>query len=371
VLSVLLSGETKVIAVNHVEHNMHEELQIIQNSFLDVLQHRQYILGPEVDSLENTLAEWLQTRYAIGCNSGFGAYLLSLLALGIGRGNRIAVPAFAPAPYLGIIIRRGAIPVLVDISPNDFHLSPSALAKVMEPVDAIVVHHLFGGTADMTTIMSIAGAVPTIEVLTYSLGAQIGKAHAGTFGTLATSCLREETTLAAYGDAGMIWTSDPDLNERLRRIRRENESGSMREDYVSANFHQDTIHAAILIRKFDKWRNLLKARRQLSTQLANALWRQKFSEIIIPEFHLRCATHFVVFAERRDELVTYLQSRGISAKAWWPVPVYKQPAFHNLGCKKGDFPEAERAAAMSISLPFGVSVEIDRLISELTKFYRR
>jgi dTDP-4-amino-4,6-dideoxygalactose transaminase len=373
VLGNFALGKEKMIALEDVELSTSEELAMIQDSFQDVLRHRQYVLGPEVESLENLLAAWFDTQYAVGCNSGFGAYLLSLLALNIGRGKRVVVPAFAPAPYLGIITRRGAIPVLVDVAQHDFHLSPSALGRVMDKsIDAIVVHHLFGGTADMRTIMSLAGKVPTIEVLTYSLGAHIGEHRAGTFGTLATSCLREETTLAAHGDAGMIWTANPDMNEKLRRIRQEDASGSLCEDYISANFHQDTVHAAILLRKFDRWSRLLEARKQHSLHLSNAIKGQQLSEIIVPEFYTRNATHFVVFAEKRDELVAYLQSRGISARAWWPIPVYQQPGFRGLGCKKGDFPEAERAAAMSISLPFSfdAAFETDRLISELTKFYR-
>jgi dTDP-4-amino-4,6-dideoxygalactose transaminase len=353
--------------------NLRTELDIVTDAFQDVLRHRQYILGPEVESLERKLASWLETRYAVGCNSGFGAYLLSLLALGIGRGKKIVIPAFTPAAYLGIITRRGATPVLVDVAANDFHISPTALANVLDRTfDAIVVHHFFGGVADMNTIVTLANSTPIIEVLTYSLGTRIGKDYSGTFGTLAISCLREETTLGAYGDAGIIWTNHSDLNERLRRIREESSLGSMHEDYISGNFHQDTIHAAILLRKFEGWVKSLEVRRQKSMSLAEAITKQNLSEIIVPDFYKYDATHFVILAEKRNELVAYLQSKDIPATAWWPIPIYQQPGFRSLGYRQGDFPEAERVAERSVYLPFPPASEsdIDKLINELVRFYR-
>lgn len=307
-----------------------------------------YILGSEVELLEDKLAGWLGTRYAVGCNSGFGAHLLGLLSLGIGIGKRVAVPAFAPSAYIGTVIRQGAEPVLVDTAHDDFHMSPRALEKVLNSsIDAIVVHHLFGGAADMPSIMSLSEDIPVVEVLNYSLGSHIGGAYAGTFGALATSCLREETALGAYGDAGMVWTSRPELNEKLRRIRQENSSGSMHEDYVSGNFHQDTIHAAILLRKFEDWRRALGERRRRFIYLADAIHEQGIEEVCVPEFYHHDSTYFVIFAERRDALIAYLQSAGIQAKAWWAVPVYRQPGLRCLGYKKGDFPQAERAAERS------------------------
>jgi dTDP-4-amino-4,6-dideoxygalactose transaminase len=353
--------------------NIDQELQLVHESFQDILRHRQYVLGPEVEALEEKLASWLGRTFAIGCNSGFGAYLVSLLALGIGHGKRVVVPAFGPAPYLGSLIRRGAHPVLVDVSPDDFHISPSAVAEALkDPADLIVVHQLFGGFADMDGINAVAANIPIVEVLTYSLGAQVGRKQAGTSGLLATSCFREESTIAAYGDAGMVWTDDVRLDDRLRRIRQEDNLGCMHADYVSGNFQQDTLQAAILLRKFPEWLIACEDRVHAAQYLTGALAATGLNEITVPVFYQTNATHFVIFAERRDELISHLHSKGIAATTWWPTPIWQQPGFQSLGCKRGHFPNAERAAAMSIQLPLNAQQlsENDRIAAEFFSFFR-
>lgn len=348
------------------------ELETIQQAFQEVLQHRQYILGPEVEQLERLLSGWLQTRYAIGCNSGFGAHLLSLIALDIDAGSRVIVPAFSPSDHTGTIVRRNATPVLVDVAPESFHINPSALAAALDgTINAIVVHHLFGSVADMNTISQAAKTIPIVEVLTYSFGARIDDRYAGTFGTLATSCLREETSLGAYGDAGMIWTNDAELVEKIRRIRAENSWVEIYQGITSGNFHMDTVHAAILIHKFQEWQTASKNRTRQATLFAEAIRERGLNEIIVPDFYSHFTTRFVVLAERREALVTDLQAHGIAATSWWPVPIHLQPGFRKLGYARGDFPQAEQIAAKSLYLPLPPSAaEIDAIVDQLVKFYR-
>ncbi len=349
------------------------ELDVIQQAFQDVLQHRQFVLGPEVERLEHLLAGWLQSNYAIGCNSGFGAHLLSLITLWIDAGSRVIVPAFSPSAHVGTVIRRNAIPVLVDVAPGSFHMDPSALASQLDgTINAIVVHHLFGSAADMDAIVRAASGIPIVEVLTYSFGARIGDRYAGTFGTLATTCLREETVLGAYGDAGMIWTNDVGLAEKMRHIRVENSWADAHEGFTSGNFHMDTVHAAILLRKFEGWQAASTQRTRQAALLVQALRERGLHEINVPEFYSRYTTCFVILAEQRDALVNDLQAHGVAATAWWPTPIHLQPGFRKLGYARGDFPEAERVSAKSLYLPLPMSaMEIDRLVDRLVAFYRR
>lgn len=353
--------------------DINAELSMIQEAFRGVLQHRQYVLGPEVEQLEDLLADWLNTRFAVGCNSGFGAYLISLLSLGLGVGSRVAISAFAPASFIGALLRQGATPVVVDVAPNDFHMNPVELVnKLDSAINAVVVHHLFGGTADIPAIVGLAGDIPTIEVLTYSLGARIGEDHIGTFGTLATSCLREQTTLGAYGDAGMIWTNNAALNERIRRIRAENARTGIHEGFVSGNFHQDTVHAAILLRTFNRWLKRVEERNRQALYFAQEIQGRNLGQVTVPYFYQRHATYFVVLAEEREALLEHLRAQGIEATAWWSTPVYSQPGFNQLGHKKGDFPEAERIAETNINLSLPETEgEAARIADELVAFYRK
>src|SRR2546427_1586800 len=178
-----------------------------------VFQHREFILGPEVEMLEREMIRWLHAEHAVGCNSGFGAQLLGILSFDLELGAHIAVPALAPSDFIGVLLRKRFIPVLVDINTYDFQMNVSDLSRRMdedERISAIIVHHLFGGTVDMQEVMNKAGNIPAIEVLTYSLGAHIAERYAGTFGTIATADLRTTIGSGAAGDAGMIWTNDND-----------------------------------------------------------------------------------------------------------------------------------------------------------------
>jgi dTDP-4-amino-4,6-dideoxygalactose transaminase len=355
----------------HSTDDLGPELTIINEAFVGVLRHRQYVLGPEVEKLEEVMANWLNTRHAIGCNSGFGAFLLSLLSLNTGVNSRVAISAFAPPSFVGAILRQGATPVLVDIIPGDFHISPVDLANKMDgTIETIVVHHLFGGIANLPAIMELVSNANLIEVITYSLGARIGNKHVGTYGTLATSCLREETTPGAYGDAGMIWTNSTQLSQRIRRIRAETNRTGVHEGFASGNFHQDTIHAAILLRRLDAWLEIVEERCKLAASFARALMEVGPKQILVPETYKHYATFFVVLAEQRDAILDYLQEKGVAASAWWPTPIYSQPGFHQLGYQRGDFPEAERIAELNLCLPLPkTELEAAQLIDHLVSFY--
>ena len=353
-----------------VSDGVQEELEVIRRASMAVLGHRCYVLGPEVQQLEVELAAMLGTRHAIGCNSGFGAHLLSLLALDIGTGSRVLVTPFSPSSFAGAVVRRGATVVLVDVAPEDFHLDTTQLIGPLRDVDAVVVHHLFGGAADMAAICSAAGSIPVMEVVTYSFGARLGGRWVGTFGSLATCCLREETTFGAYGDAGMVWTNDPELAARLCTIRAESGWTDVYDGIVAGNFHMDTIHAAILLRRIHMLDAVQARRRHRAGLLVAALAAYGIGNLVVPDLWRELATRFVVLAPERDQLYSHLRSRGIAAEPWWPVPLHLQPGLRSLGYARGDFPNAERVSRMALHLPLpGEEQEAERLASELAGFY--
>ena len=347
------------------------ELDLIREASEPVLSHGIYILGPEVAVLEGQLAGRLGTRYAIGCNSGFGAHLLSLLTLEVGVDSSVLVSPFSPPSFAGVVIRRNAHLLLADVSPLDFHMSPAAAGAQIADADVIVVHHLFGGTADMPAICAAANDKAIIEVTTYSFDAQVqGGSNVGTYGTLATSCLREYTALGAYGDAGMIWTNESDLAERVRQIRREGEHTDVYTGITAGNFHMDTIHASILLRKLESRREELARRQELTRALADAIASVGVDGIIVPDWYDNTASRFVMLAPQRDQLCEHLGRYGIQAEPWWPVPIHLQPGFRKLGYSRGDFPNAEYIADHSIHISLGGDTAApQRIVEALARFY--
>jgi dTDP-4-amino-4,6-dideoxygalactose transaminase len=334
-----------------------------------VFHHGKSILGPEVELLEEEMAKWLQTKYAVGCNSGFGAHLISLLALDLQPGDRVLLPAFAPSDLVGILLRKKLQPVLIDIHADDFQMDVRELARHIDgTIKAIIVHHLFGGTVDMHEVMHVAGNIPVIEVLTYSLGARIDNRYAGTFGKIGTVDLL--STMGAWGDAGMLWTNDGYLAEKLRKIRAENGIPEVYTGIESGNFHQDTIQAAHLLRKLEGWKKKARNRSEQITVFAQTVQDRKIREIILPAFYNQFGAYLVVLAENRSELAEHLQIQGIETSTWWPLPIHLQPGFQRLGYRRGDFPAAERVAKHLLQLPVpGNEEEIDRLVTAIAKFY--
>ncbi len=347
------------------------DLALLNEAAQSVVQHRKFILGPEVEMLEHEMAGWLRTKCAVGCNSGFGAQLLGILALDLELGARIAVPVLAPSDSIGVLLRKHFKPVLVDINTYDFQMDVSDLSRrIDDKISAIIVHDLFGGTADMQAIMNLAGKIPVIEVLTYSLGARIDNRCAGTASTMATADLRMTIGEGAWGDAGMIWTGNSSLAEEIRAIRAE--KADLYTGVTSGNFHQDTLHAAFLLRKFKDWKRKTSKRSEQIAVFAHALRDRKVCEITIPEFYNHYGTELVMLTEYRDELMTYLQKRDIETSIWWPLPIHLQPGFQSLGYKRGDFPQAECVTERLVQLPVpGNEEEIERLVESIASFYGR
>ena len=349
------------------------EWDLFSKAARPVFEHREFILGPEVKMLEQKMAGWLQAQDAIGCNSGFGAQLLGILAFDLDLRAQIAVPVLAPSDFIGVLLRKRFTPVLVDVNTYDFQMDTSDLSRRVDSnTAAIIVHHLFGGSVDMKAVMDIADTIPVIEVLTHSLGAHIGERYAGTFGTIATADLRTTVGSGAAGDAGMLWTNNRPLAEKIRNIRHENSIAEMHIGIVSGNFHQDTIQAAFLLRKFEDWKEMARRQSEQITEFAQVMRDRRIFEIVIPEFYNHFGTILVILAERRSQLMAYLQRRDIETAIWSPLPIHLQPGFQSLGYKRGEFPQAEWVTERLIQLPIpGNNEETERLVESIASFYGR
>jgi dTDP-4-amino-4,6-dideoxygalactose transaminase len=177
--------------------------------------------------------------------------------------------------------------------------------------------------------------------------------------------------MGAWGDVGMLWTDDSYLAKKIYNIRAENGPTDVHTGVVSGSFHQDTVHAAFLQRKFEGWQKKAKKRSEQISAFVLAMRDRRICEIAIPEFYNHFGTELVILADHRSELMEYLQKRNIETSTWWPLPIHLQPGFQSLGHEKGDFPQAEWVTTRLLQLPVPENEnEIDCLVESIANFYK-
>lgn len=255
----------------------------IQSSLDEVFETQQFILGPQVKALEQTIAQHCQTRFAIGVASGSDALLLSLMALGIGTGAEVLLPPFTFFATAGVVSRVGAIPVFVDVDAQTFNIDPLKIEEKITPrTKAIIPVHLFGQCADMDPILQIAKSrhLFVIEDAAQALGAEYkpqpdGKGQkAGQMGDLGCFSFFPTKNLGAFGDAGMVVTNDPILAEKTRLLRVHGSHPKYFHQLIGINSRLDTLQAAILLVKFrslEKWTQERQKRADLYRRLLRDL----------------------------------------------------------------------------------------------------
>jgi len=345
-------------------------------SFSDVLDHSQFILGPEVAEFEKRFAELCGTEYSVGVNSGTDALILALKALGIGPGDEVitAPNSFvASASCIGLV---GATPVFVDVC-EDYNLDPKLIEQAITPqTRAILPVYLTGRTADMNAISDVAlrHGLYVIEDCAQAVGASFEGRLAGSLGTVGCFSLHPLKTLNACGDAGILTTNDRALYEEF--ILQRNHGLQSRDDSVSwsINSRLDTIQAAILLVKLKYWEEWTEQRR------SNAHVYQKLLADIpgvdlpidLPNEYAVYHT-FVIQAERRDALQAHLNDAGIGTAIHYPTPIHLQTAAASLGYVKGSFPVTERLAGRILSLPIYPELrheELEYVASNIRSFYQ-
>jgi dTDP-4-amino-4,6-dideoxygalactose transaminase len=327
-------------------------------------------LGPEVGVLEERLCRLFGCEAAIVCNSGFGAHLLTLIALEIGAGSRIAMPAFGPYPFAGTVRRIKGIPVFFDVAQLSFEAQPWFEDDVAGGITAVVLHDLFYAANGTEAISSRLPGKPIIRVSTHSMAALIETPGYVESATATTMCLMDEATLSAPGENGLILTNDCRLAERIRYVRSELNASGQHEGWESGNFEADTLQAAFLIQMLDPRVSALRARAHRVGQLLADIRAMNLPGIHVPSSANSACSHAVVLADRCQTLIERLDGLETDspAKRWWPIPLHLQPGFRALGYQSGSFPNCEYASAANIELPLPCSdAERDSLISVLLR----
>ena len=322
-----------------------------------VLESQQFILGPEVEALEDEIAAYSGCRYGIGVSSGTDALLVALMAIDIQPGDEVITSPYTFFASVGSIARLGARPVFVDIDPLTYNLDSAHIEAVITPrTRAILPVHLFGQMADLEPMLEIAARhnVFLIEDAAQAIGAEYKGKRAGSLGHLGCFSFFPSKNLGGYGDGGMVTTNDAQLAQRVRQLRSHGEQSRYEHTRVGGNFRLDALQAAVLrvkLRHVDAW---TAARQRNADTYRRLLAAQALGEISLPVEapHRRHIYHqFVVQSTRRDALLATLRRQEIGAAIYYPTPLHLQPCFAALGYERGAFPHSEYAARHSLALP--------------------
>lgn len=318
-----------------------------------VLDHGQYILGPEVKELESRLAERIGAKYAIACASGTDALLVAMMALGIGPGDEVVTSPFTFFATGEMIALLGATPVFADIDPVTWNLDPSKIESVLTSrTRAIMPVSLYGQCCDMDAINAVAARhnLAVIEDAAQSFGALYKGRHSGSLSTIGCTSFFPSKPLGCYGDGGACFTSDDALATAMLEIRNHGQDRRYHHTRIGINGRLDTLQAAILLAKLEVFDEELTARSEAADHYASLLKDVVQIPRLLPGYTSPWA-QYTIEVDGRDQVQSAMQQAGIPTAVHYPVPLHLQPIFSHLGLKKGSFPYSERAGERVLSLP--------------------
>jgi len=341
-----------------------------------VLSECNFVLGPQVEEFERDFARFAGCEYAVGVSNGLDALRLALMAMDIGPGDDVILPANTYIATALAVSALGARPALVDCDPHTYNIDVNLIESAVTPrTKAIIPVHLTGQAADMDPILEVAGrhGLRVIEDAAQAHGALYKGRSCGSMGSMGCFSFYPGKNLGAYGDGGMVTTDDPELAARVRRLRNYGQTAKYRHTERGLNARLDTLQAAILsvkLRHLPRWNKAREAHareyRVLLCGIGDLTFQQRapYSTQI---HHL-----FVVETEWRDALRTHLDAHEIQTGIHYPIPIHLQDAYKDLGHKQGDFPETERLAKRMLSLPMFPELgweQMARVTEEIGEFF--
>lgn len=322
-----------------------------------VCDAQHFILGPEVQALEEETAKYCGSKFAVGVSSGTDALLAALIAAGVGPGDEVITTPYSFFATAGAVARLGAKPVFADIERKSFNLDPRQVeARVTAKTKAILPVHLYGRCADLEALGVLAAQrnVVLIEDAAQAIGATDAEGRlAGTVGAMGCFSFFPSKNLGAFGDGGLVTTNDAALAELVRVLRVHGSKPKYYHKIVGGNFRLDALQAAVLRVKLKHLPAWTAGRR------ANAdRYRRLFGEaglsgkVVLPlDVPGHIYNQFVIQTAHRDMLQAHLTERKIGTEIYYPVPLHLQECFRGLGYTRGDLPVSEEMAATTLALP--------------------
>jgi dTDP-4-amino-4,6-dideoxygalactose transaminase len=361
-----------------------------------VCASQHFILGQQVQALEEELARYCAASHGIGVSSGTDALLLALMALGLGAGDEVITTPFTFFATAGTIARTGARPLFFDIDPVTFNISPAAVQAFIDGqcsakgdrlinratggrIRALVPVHLYGQSADMDPLMAIARRhdLKVIEDAAQAIGTEYkDRRRAGTIGDVGCFSFFPSKNLGAFGDAGLCTTNDAELAESMRVLRVHGGKPKYYHAVIGGNFRIDELQAAVLrvkLKYLDRWtQGRQRNAAYYDAAFAKAALGTKLRTPLVIAGYRHIFNQYIVRAERRDALKARLAERGIGSEIYYPVPLHLQKCFAYLDHGVGDFPHSEQAAGETLALPIYpelAEAQLAHVVATIAEFY--
>jgi dTDP-4-amino-4,6-dideoxygalactose transaminase len=347
----------------------------VDEALIKCAESQYFILGPEVEKLQKAMCDFLGCKHAIGVSSGTDALLVALMAIDVKPGDEVILPTFSFFATAGVVARLNATPVYTDIDPLTYNLDSNDIErKITSKTKAIIPVHLYGQSADMDPIVAIAKkhGLKVIEDGAQAISVQYkdGK-KVGTIGDIGCYSFFPSKNLGCFGDGGLVVANDDTLGERLRILRVHGGKPKYYHKIIGGNFRLDAIQAAVLNVKLphlDSWSGKRRENAKLYTKLfvesgiaekEGCLKYDSHNRILLPKavyensgaknYHIY--NQYVIRSEKRDQLRSFLNDKGIGTEIYYPVPFHRQECFAYLNTRDLDYPVANMAAADTIALP--------------------
>lgn len=321
----------------------------------NLLEHGQYIMGPEVEELEGILASHVGVKHCITTSNGTVSLELALRALGVGPGDEVITVPFSWISTAEVIPWVGAIPVFVDIDPRFYTMNPELLEKaITAKTKAIIAVSLYGQMPDMESINATADkyGIPVIEDAAQSFGASRNGTQSCGASTIGSTSFFPAKPFGCYGDGGALFTDDDDVAQKLREIRTHGGEFRHHHTQVGTNGRFDTLQAAILLAKWPHFHEEIQKRNELGTRYSDLLKNSASApEVMEGNTHVYGQYTVRVSASDRSNLQSELRKHGIPTAVYYPKCLHEQPVFSPLGYCIGSFPESEKASKEVLSLP--------------------
>jgi dTDP-4-amino-4,6-dideoxygalactose transaminase len=363
------------IKANYLRHR-----DAIDAAMREVIESTSFIQGPALKRFEAEFAEFCGVRHAIGVGSGTAALHLALVALGVGPGDVVAMPAHTFIASAEPVTWLGATPRFIELDPGTGAMDPHALREHIDGVKVVMPVHIHGRMADMAGISAVAAdaGVPVLEDAAQAQGAEIVRpdgtvVRAGSYSIAGCFSFYPGKNLGAYGDAGAVTTNDDELAAQIRMLRDHGRVSKYEHLIVGYAHRMDTLQAAVLSPKLATLDEDNARRRELAARYTAQLRGVgDLSFLADPADRVSIFHHYVVRTPRRDALLKHLNANGVGAGVHYPIPLHLQPAYAFLGHQRGDLPLTEAYADECLSLPIYPELtgeQLDRVVAEVKAYF--
>jgi len=327
----------------------------INTRIQQVMEHGQFILGPEVREVEEKLAQYTGSKHCVTVSSGTDSLLIALMALGVGVGDEVITVPYTWISTAEVISLLGAKPVFVDVRPDTWNMDEAQLeSAITDKTKAIMPVSIYGQCPDMDAINTIAKKynLPVIEDAAQSFGATYKGKKSCNLSTIGSTSFFPSKPLGCYGDGGALFTNNDELAEKFRWIR---VHGQVRKHYhpiLGLNGRMDTIQAAILLEILETFPDEVQKRENLGQTYSEGLVHlDGFETPRIGEHNTSVYAQYTILSEHRAQIQKSLKEKDIPSVSYYSVPLHLQPVFSHLGHQAGNFPVAEQVANQCLSLP--------------------